>query len=195
MCVCVFSLQVCAERGPQDALVSPLGAPAAALCADMVVHQERTGPAAALHQGNTGLHQSARQVALFQLPHRLGRRVRLGLWTGVLDCGVRHPKVRQGVCVCFRLAHSFIWFAHSSNPYLRLQSVFRQVFVCLVVILTSSILAIAYLVLLPLVLNTYTPAWIAWHLCYGHWNLIMIAFHYYKAAKTSPGYLPSVGEK
>lgn len=71
---------------------------------------------------------------------------------------------------------------------------FWQVFVCLVVILTSSIVAIAYLVLLPLVLNTYTPAWIVWHLCYGHWNLIMIAFHYYKAAKTSPGYLPSVGK-
>lgn len=67
-----------------------------------------------------------------------------------------------------------------------------QVFVCLVVILTSSIVIIAYVVLLPLILNTYSPPWIAWHVCYGHWNLIMIAFHYYKAAKTSPGYLPSV---
>uniref|UniRef100_A0A3B3XV26 Palmitoyltransferase n=1 Tax=Poecilia mexicana TaxID=48701 RepID=A0A3B3XV26_9TELE len=68
---------------------------------------------------------------------------------------------------------------------------FGLVFVCLVVILTSSILVIAYIVLLPLVLNTYSPAWIAWHICYGHWNLIMIAFHYYKAAKTSPGYPPT----
>jgi len=67
-----------------------------------------------------------------------------------------------------------------------------KVFVCLVVILTSSIVVIAYLVLLPLVLNTYSPAWIAWHICYGHWNLVMIAFHYYKAAKTSPGYPPTV---
>lgn len=67
-----------------------------------------------------------------------------------------------------------------------------KVFVCLVVILTSSILLITYAVLLPLVLNTYSPAWIAWHLCYGHWNLIMIAFHYYKAAKTSPGCPPTV---
>lgn len=74
-------------------------------------------------------------------------------------------------------------------------SFFFQVFVCLVVILTSSILVIAYIVLLPLILNTYSPAWIAWHICYGHWNLIMIAFHYYKAAKTSPGYPPTVSSQ
>lgn len=69
---------------------------------------------------------------------------------------------------------------------------FWQVFVFLVVTLTSSIVVIAYLVLLPLILNTYSPPWIAWHVCYGHWNLIMIAFHYYKATKTSPGYPPTV---
>uniref|UniRef100_A0A3Q3WNG2 Palmitoyltransferase n=1 Tax=Mola mola TaxID=94237 RepID=A0A3Q3WNG2_MOLML len=68
---------------------------------------------------------------------------------------------------------------------------FGTVFVCLVVILTTSIVVIAYVVLLPLILNTYSPAWIAWHICYGHWNLIMIAFHYYKATKTSPGNVPS----
>ncbi|XP_029376786.1 palmitoyltransferase ZDHHC16A isoform X2 [Echeneis naucrates] len=68
---------------------------------------------------------------------------------------------------------------------------FGTVFVCLVVLLTSSIVVIAYIVLLPLVINTYSPAWIAWHICYGHWNLIMIAFHYYKAAKTSPGCPPT----
>ncbi|XP_056147831.1 palmitoyltransferase ZDHHC16A [Lampris incognitus] len=69
---------------------------------------------------------------------------------------------------------------------------FGTVFVCLVVVLTSSIVLIAYVVLLPLVLNTYSLAWIAWHLCYGHWNLVMIAFHYYKATKTSPGFPPTV---
>lgn len=68
---------------------------------------------------------------------------------------------------------------------------FGKVFICLVVILTSSIIAIAYFVLLPLVLNVYSTAWMAWHLCYGNWIIVMIAFHYYKAAKTSPGYLPS----
>lgn len=37
---------------------------------------------------------------------------------------------------------------------------------------------------------TYTPAWICWHLAYGHWNLIMIIFHYYMAITTSPGHPP-----
>uniref|UniRef100_A0A8B9LGS9 Palmitoyltransferase n=1 Tax=Astyanax mexicanus TaxID=7994 RepID=A0A8B9LGS9_ASTMX len=69
---------------------------------------------------------------------------------------------------------------------------FGKVFVFLVVALTSSILFIAYVCLLPMVLNTYTPFWIVWHVCYGHWNLIMIAFHYYKATSTSPGYPPKM---
>uniref|UniRef100_A0AAY4CCF5 Palmitoyltransferase n=1 Tax=Denticeps clupeoides TaxID=299321 RepID=A0AAY4CCF5_9TELE len=69
---------------------------------------------------------------------------------------------------------------------------FGMVFVFLVVALTSSILIISYFCLLPLVLNTYPPFWIVWHICYGHWNLIMIIFHYYKATKTSPGYPPKM---
>ncbi|XP_062319138.1 palmitoyltransferase ZDHHC16A isoform X4 [Osmerus eperlanus] len=69
---------------------------------------------------------------------------------------------------------------------------FGMVFVFLVVILTSSILLIAYLILIPMVLTTYSPPWIAWHICYGHWNLVMIVFHYYKATKTAPGYPPTV---
>lgn len=69
---------------------------------------------------------------------------------------------------------------------------FGVVFVCLVVVLTSSILMVAYLILIPMVWNTYSTAWLAWHLAYGHWNLVMIVFHYYKATKTSPGYPPVV---
>ncbi|XP_023679901.1 palmitoyltransferase ZDHHC16A isoform X2 [Paramormyrops kingsleyae] len=69
---------------------------------------------------------------------------------------------------------------------------FGMVFVCLVVVLTSSILIIAYFCLLPMVLDTYPIAWIVWHICYGHWNLVMIVFHYYKATKTSPGHPPQV---
>ncbi|XP_010867135.1 palmitoyltransferase ZDHHC16A [Esox lucius] len=69
---------------------------------------------------------------------------------------------------------------------------FGPVFVCLVVVLTSSILLIAYVGLLPMVLSTYSPPWIAWHIGYGHWNLVMIIFHYYKAIRTAPGYPPKV---
>uniref|UniRef100_A0A8C2WZD0 Palmitoyltransferase n=2 Tax=Cyclopterus lumpus TaxID=8103 RepID=A0A8C2WZD0_CYCLU len=68
---------------------------------------------------------------------------------------------------------------------------FGTMFVCLVVVLTSSILVIVYLILLPMIMSTYSPLWVAWHLCYGHWNLVMIVFHYYKATKTAPGYPPT----
>ncbi|KTG43055.1 hypothetical protein cypCar_00015163 [Cyprinus carpio] len=67
---------------------------------------------------------------------------------------------------------------------------FGMVFVFLVVALTSSVVFIAYFCLLPLVLQTYSPGWMMWHICYGHWNLVMIVFHYYKATKTPPGYPP-----
>ncbi|MBN3295827.1 ZDH16 Palmitoyltransferase, partial [Amia calva] len=69
---------------------------------------------------------------------------------------------------------------------------FGVVFVCLVIVLTSSILLIAYLCLLPLIFRTYSLAWIVWHVCYGHWNLVMIVFHYYKATRTSPGSPPQM---
>ncbi|XP_075072023.1 palmitoyltransferase ZDHHC16 isoform X2 [Mixophyes fleayi] len=67
---------------------------------------------------------------------------------------------------------------------------FGIVFVALVVVLTSSIVLIVYLCVLPLILHTYSPAWICWHIAYGHWNLVMIVFHYYKAITTNPGYPP-----
>ncbi|XP_077585729.1 palmitoyltransferase ZDHHC16A isoform X1 [Stigmatopora nigra] len=68
---------------------------------------------------------------------------------------------------------------------------FGLVFVWMVVILTTSILAVAYIVLLPNALRTYSTEWLIWHICYGHWNLVMIVFHYYKAVKTSPGHPPT----
>ncbi|XP_048061227.1 palmitoyltransferase ZDHHC16A isoform X5 [Megalobrama amblycephala] len=69
---------------------------------------------------------------------------------------------------------------------------FGMVFVFLVVALTSSVIFIAYFCLLPLVLQTYSPGWIMWHVCYGHWIIVMIAFHYYKATSTPPGYPPKM---
>ncbi|XP_068423519.1 palmitoyltransferase ZDHHC16A isoform X2 [Clinocottus analis] len=68
---------------------------------------------------------------------------------------------------------------------------FGTMFVCLVVVLTSSILVIVYLILLPMIITTYPYIWVAWHVCYGHWNLVMIVFHYYKATKTAPGNPPT----
>nr|XP_006132831.2 palmitoyltransferase ZDHHC16 [Pelodiscus sinensis] len=68
----------------------------------------------------------------------------------------------------------------------------KTVFVGLVIVLTSSIVAVVYICLLPLILQTYPPGWICWHLTYGHWNLLMIVFHYYMAISTPPGHPPQV---
>ncbi|XP_039402658.1 palmitoyltransferase ZDHHC16 isoform X1 [Mauremys reevesii] len=67
---------------------------------------------------------------------------------------------------------------------------FGVVFVALVIVLTSSIVAIVYICLLPVILQSYPPGWICWHLAYGHWNLLMILFHYYMAITTPPGHPP-----
>lgn len=63
----------------------------------------------------------------------------------------------------------------------------------LVIVLTSSIVAIAYLCVLPLILRTYSVPRLCWHFFYSHWNLILIVFHYYQAITTPPGYPPQVG--
>ncbi|KAM4624223.1 palmitoyltransferase ZDHHC16B isoform 2-T2 [Polymixia lowei] len=67
---------------------------------------------------------------------------------------------------------------------------FGVVFVALVILLTGSVLVIVYMCLLPVVLTTYPVYWIIWHLCCGHWLLVMVVFHYYKATTTSPGHPP-----
>ncbi|XP_008313030.1 palmitoyltransferase ZDHHC16B isoform X2 [Cynoglossus semilaevis] len=67
---------------------------------------------------------------------------------------------------------------------------FGVVFVCLVVLLTTSVVVIVYLYVLPTIFSTYPAHWIVWHLCCGHWLLVMVVFHYYKATTTSPGHPP-----
>lgn len=67
-----------------------------------------------------------------------------------------------------------------------------QVFVSLVILLTTSVVVIVYLFVLPTILGTYPVYWIIWHLCCGHWLLVMVVFHYYKATTTSPGHPPKV---
>lgn len=68
---------------------------------------------------------------------------------------------------------------------------FGVVFVCLVVLLTASVVVIVYLFVLPTILSTYPVYWIGWHLFCGHWLLLMVVFHYYKATTTSAGQPPN----
>lgn len=67
---------------------------------------------------------------------------------------------------------------------------FGVVFVCLVTVLTSSIVVIVYMFVLPTILRTYPTHWVMWHLGCGHWLLVMVVFHYYKATTTTPGHPP-----
>ncbi|XP_043086924.1 palmitoyltransferase ZDHHC16B isoform X2 [Puntigrus tetrazona] len=67
---------------------------------------------------------------------------------------------------------------------------FGVVFVSLVMLLTGSVVIIVYLCVLPIIFSSYPVHWILWHLFYGHWNLLMIVFHYYKATTTCPGFPP-----
>uniref|UniRef100_A0AAQ4Q7T8 Palmitoyltransferase n=1 Tax=Gasterosteus aculeatus aculeatus TaxID=481459 RepID=A0AAQ4Q7T8_GASAC len=67
---------------------------------------------------------------------------------------------------------------------------FGAVFVCLVVLLTTSVVVIVYLFVLPTIISTYPSYWVAWHLSCGHWLLVMVVFHYYKVTTTSPGHSP-----
>uniref|UniRef100_A0A8C9TKM7 Palmitoyltransferase n=1 Tax=Scleropages formosus TaxID=113540 RepID=A0A8C9TKM7_SCLFO len=69
---------------------------------------------------------------------------------------------------------------------------FGVLFVSLVILLTSSVVLIVYYYVLPMIISSYPTPWIAWHLCYGHWNLVMVVFHYYKATRTDPGHPPLI---
>lgn len=88
------------------------------------------------------------------------------------------------------LSYSGCWQALPASPH---PPWYWQVFVVLVIVLTSSIVAIAYLCILPLILRTYSVPRLCWHFFYSHWNLILIVFHYYQAITTPPGYPPQVG--
>ncbi|XP_053741832.1 palmitoyltransferase ZDHHC16B isoform X1 [Synchiropus splendidus] len=76
------------------------------------------------------------------------------------------------------------WIVDNTTRWLGL------VFVTLVILLTASVVVIVYFFVLPTILNTYSVLWVIWHLSCGHWLLVMVAFHYYKATTTSPGHTP-----
>ncbi|ELT87603.1 hypothetical protein CAPTEDRAFT_226578 [Capitella teleta] len=62
-------------------------------------------------------------------------------------------------------------------------------FVVLVMCLTTSVVVIFYTCLLPHKLSESVP-WTVYHICFGHWILVNIVFHYFKAAFTDPGSPP-----
>ncbi|XP_070539848.1 palmitoyltransferase ZDHHC16-like isoform X2 [Ptychodera flava] len=63
------------------------------------------------------------------------------------------------------------------------------IFVTLVVGLTTTVVLIFYIYILPY-LFTCGVHWIIFHLVFGHWLLMNIIFNYYKGVCTPPGYPP-----
>ncbi len=61
----------------------------------------------------------------------------------------------------------------------------------LVVVLVTSVVIIFYICILP---HKYADSyfWTVYHLTFGHWFLINVMYHYFKAAFTDPGCPPEV---
>ena len=64
--------------------------------------------------------------------------------------------------------------------------------VVLVILLTSVVISVFYLCILPRCLENEDHVQTIFHLTFGHWLLVNIAFHYYKGVTTPPGYPPQV---
>ncbi|XP_022086544.1 probable palmitoyltransferase ZDHHC16 [Acanthaster planci] len=64
--------------------------------------------------------------------------------------------------------------------------------VILVIILTSTVVSVVYICILPRCLAQETYLQLAFHLTFGHWLLVNIIFHYYKGVRTPPGYPPQI---
>lgn len=62
-------------------------------------------------------------------------------------------------------------------------------FVTLVTVMTTSVVTIFYVCLLPHVYDI-SLGWTVFHVIFGHWLLANIVFHYVMAAFTQPGTPP-----
>ncbi len=58
----------------------------------------------------------------------------------------------------------------------------------------SGVVVVFYLYVMPVVLEYDNVLFTICHLICGHWLLLNVAFHYYKAVSASPGYPPSVSK-
>lgn len=67
----------------------------------------------------------------------------------------------------------------------------HQILVGGVITLTSSVVAIVYIIGLPYYWNK-SPVLTSFLMVLGHWLLINVAFHFYMAARTDPGTPPKV---
>ncbi|XP_014853463.1 PREDICTED: probable palmitoyltransferase ZDHHC16 isoform X1 [Poecilia mexicana] len=145
--------------------------------------------------GSSWRWQLSRAMRLALRLRRLCRPQEGGGWVGVrLSAAWRYGKLLLRSLYYNSLTNSDTLLDCAFEPVYWIVDNFTRwfgvVFVCLVVLLTSSVVIIVYLFVLPTIFSSYPAHWIAWHLCCGHWLLILVVFHYYKATTTSPGHPP-----
>ncbi|XP_072177705.1 palmitoyltransferase ZDHHC16-like [Diadema setosum] len=78
-----------------------------------------------------------------------------------------------------------IWIVEHITKYM------GPIMVVLVVMLTSFVTVVMYVVVLPAA-SDRSLAETMFHLTFGHWLLVNITFHYYKGCTTSPGHPPQI---
>ena len=81
------------------------------------------------------------------------------------------------------LFEPLFWFVDNFTSYMGI------IFVIAVSILTTSVVVLWYLFLLPAI-KSYSTPWMLFHIVYAHYLLINIVFHYFKAVLTHPGAPP-----
>lgn len=75
------------------------------------------------------------------------------------------------------------WFVNHFIHYL------GPIFVVMIVLLVTFVVVITYICILPVKLS-HSVSWVVYHFVVGHWLLVNIVFHYFKAAFTNPGHVP-----
>lgn len=119
------------------------------------------------------------------LPWKIRRRIRGYLeWWSVLYMTLYYNYFTTFLLAFETALEPMFWFVDRFARYL------GPIFVTLVTVLTTSVVTIFYVCLLPHVAELYHIGWTIFHLIFGHWLLSNIVFHYVMAVFTQPGTPP-----
>ncbi|XP_052804832.1 palmitoyltransferase ZDHHC16-like [Mya arenaria] len=118
------------------------------------------------------------------LPRRVRRKLRGGSdWVSTLYYTLFYNYFTSLYVALEVMLEPLFWFVEKFAKYL------GPVFVTLVVVMTTSVVTIFYVCLLPHVYTTSLP-WTIFHLIFGHWLLVNIVFHYLMGVFSQPGTPP-----
>lgn len=119
------------------------------------------------------------------LPWKIRRKYRNGCnWMSTLYMTLCYNYFTTFFIALETLLEPMFWFVDRFARYI------GPMFVTLVTVMTTSVVTIFYVCLLPHVYHAST-GWTVFHLIFGHWLLCNIIFHYVMAVYTHPGTPPS----